>query len=172
VRSATDRGVVAVLDSRLATARYGGFLRQSLPPFWPTADRAVALAALARLDAAAGEVWVVDDPALRGEAMRGPAATSKQVQPEPTPEAALMPEPEPEVPPRPEPEPELPPVPEASRTAVVQGRAWTSEEDQQLREGVHFGCTLEDLADQFDAAVPAVAMRLAMLGIAAPSATG
>ncbi len=176
VRSATDRGVVAVLDSRLATARYGGFLRQSLPPFWPTADRAVALAALARLDAAAGEVWVVDDPALRVEAMRGPAATSKQVRPEPTPEAALMPEPEPEpeVPPvpEPEPEPEVPPVPEASRTAVVQGRAWTSEQDQQLREGVHFGCTLEDLADQFDAEVPAVAMRLAMLGIAAPSATG
>jgi len=38
IRSGTDRGVVAVLDSRLATARYGGFLRRSLPPFWATED--------------------------------------------------------------------------------------------------------------------------------------
>ena len=52
-RSVGDRGVVAVLDSRLATARYGGFLRSSLPPFWPTYDPEVAKAALQRLDAAA-----------------------------------------------------------------------------------------------------------------------
>ncbi|HEY2059797.1 MAG TPA: ATP-dependent DNA helicase [Amycolatopsis sp.] len=52
-RSITDRGVVAVLDSRLATARYGGFLRASLPPFWPTTDSQVARDALKRLDAAA-----------------------------------------------------------------------------------------------------------------------
>ena len=30
--------MVAVLDPRLATARYGGFLRASLPPMWPTDD--------------------------------------------------------------------------------------------------------------------------------------
>ncbi|PXY20935.1 ATP-dependent DNA helicase [Prauserella muralis] len=52
-RSVSDRGVVAVLDSRLATARYGGFLRASLPPLWPTFDRTVAREALRRLDAAA-----------------------------------------------------------------------------------------------------------------------
>ncbi|MET7999124.1 ATP-dependent DNA helicase [Amycolatopsis sp. NPDC005232] len=52
-RSMTDRGVVAVLDSRLATARYGGFVRASLPPFWPTTDPQVARDALKRLDAAA-----------------------------------------------------------------------------------------------------------------------
>ncbi len=51
-RTVADRGVVAVLDSRLATARYGGFLRASLPPFWPTHDLEVAKAALRRLDAA------------------------------------------------------------------------------------------------------------------------
>ena len=34
----TDRGVVAVLDPRLVTARYGDFLRASLPPFWTTTD--------------------------------------------------------------------------------------------------------------------------------------
>lgn len=49
IRSATDRGVVAVLDSRLATARYGGFLRAALPPFWSTTDREVVLGALRRL---------------------------------------------------------------------------------------------------------------------------
>jgi ATP-dependent DNA helicase DinG len=53
LRSMDDRGVVAVLDSRLATARYAGFLRASLPPFWPTTDAEVVLAALRRLDAAA-----------------------------------------------------------------------------------------------------------------------
>ncbi|WP_199432771.1 ATP-dependent DNA helicase [Qaidamihabitans albus] len=52
-RTITDRGVVAVLDPRLATARYGGFLRASLPPFWPTSDPQVARDALRRLDAAA-----------------------------------------------------------------------------------------------------------------------
>ncbi|MFF7637904.1 ATP-dependent DNA helicase [Kitasatospora sp. NPDC008050] len=39
VRAADDRGVVAVLDPRLATARYGGFFRSSMPDFWYTTDR-------------------------------------------------------------------------------------------------------------------------------------
>jgi ATP-dependent DNA helicase DinG len=51
IRRATDRGVVAVLDSRLATARYGEFLRSSLPPFWFTTDHDVAVGALRRLSA-------------------------------------------------------------------------------------------------------------------------
>ncbi len=49
IRNSTDRGVVAVLDQRLATARYGSFLRASLPPMWPTTDRTVVLGALRRL---------------------------------------------------------------------------------------------------------------------------
>ncbi len=49
IRTMSDRGVVAVLDPRLATAGYGRFLRDSLPPMWRTTDRAVALAALKRL---------------------------------------------------------------------------------------------------------------------------
>jgi ATP-dependent DNA helicase DinG len=49
IRTTTDRGVVAVLDPRLATARYGGFLKASLAPMWPTTDPQVARAALARL---------------------------------------------------------------------------------------------------------------------------
>jgi ATP-dependent DNA helicase DinG len=51
VRAAGDRGAVAILDSRLATARYAGFLRASLPPFWPTDDPKLVRAALRRLDA-------------------------------------------------------------------------------------------------------------------------
>jgi ATP-dependent DNA helicase DinG len=49
LRTLTDRGVVAVLDPRLVTARYAGFLRASLPPFWTTTDPAVAAGALRRL---------------------------------------------------------------------------------------------------------------------------
>jgi ATP-dependent DNA helicase DinG len=50
IRSAADRGVVAVLDSRLETARgYGAFLRKSLPPFWYTTRPEVAVGALQRL---------------------------------------------------------------------------------------------------------------------------
>jgi len=55
IRSHEDRGVVAVLDSRLATARYGGFLARSMPPLWGTSDRDTVLEALRRLDAAARE---------------------------------------------------------------------------------------------------------------------
>ncbi|HEX5090057.1 MAG TPA: ATP-dependent DNA helicase, partial [Nocardioides sp.] len=53
IRTSTDRGVVAVLDPRLATARYGRFLKASLAPMWTTTDPAVARQALARLAAAA-----------------------------------------------------------------------------------------------------------------------
>ncbi|WP_372492682.1 ATP-dependent DNA helicase [Cellulomonas wangsupingiae] len=49
VRSGKDRGVVAVLDPRLATARYGEYLQRSMPPFWRTTDRDAVLAALRRL---------------------------------------------------------------------------------------------------------------------------
>jgi len=49
IRTTTDRGVVAVLDPRLATARYGGFLRASLPPMWTTYDGALVRQALSRL---------------------------------------------------------------------------------------------------------------------------
>jgi ATP-dependent DNA helicase DinG len=49
IRTSSDRGVLAVLDSRLATARYGPFLRASMPPMWPTTDGAVVRQALQRL---------------------------------------------------------------------------------------------------------------------------
>lgn len=49
IRAESDRGMVAVLDSRLATKSYGGVIRQAIPPLWTTRDSAVALAALERL---------------------------------------------------------------------------------------------------------------------------
>ncbi len=55
LRGVDDRGVVAVLDSRMSTARYGGYLRASLPPFWATTDTVQIRAALGRLRAAIGD---------------------------------------------------------------------------------------------------------------------
>lgn len=53
IRATSDRGVVAVLDSRLATARYAGFLRASMPDLWYTTDRNQVRRSLAAIDAAA-----------------------------------------------------------------------------------------------------------------------
>ncbi len=147
VRNADDRGVVAVLDSRLATARYGSFLRASLPPFWPTADKQTVLGALRRLDEAAGELRPVHEPGLRAEAAKdvGPLAP---VEPPVAAEPA--------------------PVPEATRSAVVGGRAWTSQDDALLREGVGLGCSVDDLADQFETEIEVVELRLDSLGLGAP----
>ncbi|MFC7302668.1 ATP-dependent DNA helicase [Streptomyces monticola] len=53
VRATGDRGVVAVLDPRLATARYGSYLKASLPEFWYTTDRNQVRRSLAAIDATA-----------------------------------------------------------------------------------------------------------------------
>ncbi|KAB2591946.1 ATP-dependent DNA helicase [Streptomyces arboris] len=53
VRATGDKGVVAVLDPRLANARYGSYLRASLPDFWYTTDRNQARRSLAAIDAVA-----------------------------------------------------------------------------------------------------------------------
>jgi ATP-dependent DNA helicase DinG len=52
IRRTTDKGVVAILDPRLVTARYGPYMRASLPPMWATADREAVLGALKRLQTA------------------------------------------------------------------------------------------------------------------------
>lgn len=57
IRSASDRGVIAVLDPRLVTKGYGARLRRSLPPAWLTTDRAQVLRSLAAID--------VDAPPVR-----------------------------------------------------------------------------------------------------------
>ena len=51
IRGDQDRGVVAVLDSRLATAGYARALRASMPPLWFTTDKATVVGALERLSA-------------------------------------------------------------------------------------------------------------------------
>jgi ATP-dependent DNA helicase DinG len=53
LRTMSDKGVVAILDPRLVTKQYGGFLRSSLPPFWTTTDPEVVRGALRRLAAVA-----------------------------------------------------------------------------------------------------------------------
>ncbi len=49
LRQVDDRGVVAVLDSRLATARYGSWIAASMPDFWRTTNLDIAAGALQRL---------------------------------------------------------------------------------------------------------------------------
>ncbi|WP_194911351.1 ATP-dependent DNA helicase [Catenulispora rubra] len=53
IRAIDDKGVVAVLDSRLATKPYGGFLRASMPSFWQTDDTDRVLKSLRAIDAMA-----------------------------------------------------------------------------------------------------------------------
>ena len=68
IRTAHDRGVVAILDSRVATARYGSFLRASLPPMWTTSDPDIARSALRRLRTPpplTRHICVVDPPHTR-----------------------------------------------------------------------------------------------------------
>ena len=54
IRSTQDRGVVAVLDSRLANANYGTIIRNSMPPLWYSTDTEAVLGALTRLDVELG----------------------------------------------------------------------------------------------------------------------
>ena len=49
IRSTEDRGVVAILDSRIITKRYGSILLNSMPPFWRTSDGVVVRESLKRL---------------------------------------------------------------------------------------------------------------------------
>ncbi len=49
IRSVEDRGVVAILDSRIVTKRYGSVLLNSMPPLWRTSDKEVVRDSLRRL---------------------------------------------------------------------------------------------------------------------------
>ncbi len=152
IRRGDDRGVVAFLDSRMMSARYAGFLQRSLPPFWPTADRAMVLAALARLDETAPPPLPVAEPALRG--LTGAVAGTSM--------AAVAPVRDAE---RPVAEP--PPPPESSRTAVTQGHAWTTQEDEELRDGAELGLSLDELSESMELPREVVEARLAGLGLEA-----
>ena len=142
VRRGDDRGVVAILDSRMMTAGYAGFLQKSLPPFWPTTDKTMVLAALKRLDETAAEPLPVHEPALRGVvgALEGPVAGQGPVAGDP-------------------------PVATSARTAVTQGHAWTAEQDTELREGVELGLTFEELAEHLELEVAVISARLSLFGL-------
>ena len=70
VRATGDRGVVAVLDPRVERARYGSFLRKSMPDFWYTTDRNQVRRSLSAIDAAAkaAEAAEAPDPTQATEA--------------------------------------------------------------------------------------------------------
>ena len=148
VRSATDRGVVAFLDSRMMTARYAGFLQRSLPPFWPTTDRALVLSALQRLDEQAPPPRAVPEPRKRGlQGVAGEAAERVDGQ------GAAHAEPG-------KPAAEPPPPPENARTAVTLGHPWTEQDDEELRDGVEMGLSLAELAESLELAPEVVQARL------------
>ena len=151
VRRGDDRGVVAILDSRMMTARYAGFLQKSLPPFWPTIDKAMVLAALKRLDETAAEPLPVHEPALRGVAA-APCADDPPIADDP-PSADDLPV------------ADDPPVARSARTAVTQGHAWTSEQDSELREAVDLGLTLEEVAEHLELDEAVIVARLALFGL-------
>lgn len=50
IRSVDDRGVVAILDSRIVTKRYGSVLLNSMPPLWRTSEKSVVQDSLKRLN--------------------------------------------------------------------------------------------------------------------------
>ena len=152
VRRGDDRGVVAILDSRMMTARYAGFLQKSLPPFWPTIDKAMVLAALKRLDETAGEPLPVHEPALRGVAgeVDGIPMGGQDEDDIPADERPVAGD---------------PPVAGSARTAVTQGYAWTSQQDTELREGVELGLTLDELADHLELEDDVIIARLNLFGL-------
>jgi ATP-dependent DNA helicase DinG len=143
VRRADDRGVVAFLDSRMMTARYAGFLQRSLPPFYPTTDTQMVLAALGRLDETAPEPLPVEEPALRS--LTGSRAEDGSEHPRPV--AAP------------------PPVASSPRSAVTSGHAWTDEQDAELRDAAEAGMLLDELVDHFELPGEAIAARVDQLGL-------
>jgi ATP-dependent DNA helicase DinG len=144
VRRSDDRGVVAFLDSRMMTARYAGFLQRSLPPFYPTTDKKLVLAALARLDAMAPEPLPVQEPGLRSlSGARSDADGTEHPRPVAGP----------------------PPVAPSSRSAVTSGHAWTEEQDEELRDAADAGMQLEELVEHFELAPETITARVGQLGL-------
>jgi ATP-dependent DNA helicase DinG len=137
----------------MMTARYAGFLQRSLPPFWPTTDRERVLAALRRLDETAGLPVEVHEPALRG--VTGPLVGTTMGR---TGEDAAE---------HPRPVADDPPQAASARTAVTAGHAWTAEADEELRDGLELGLSLDELAESLELPADVVAARLKGLGLEA-----
>ncbi len=62
IRSTSDRGVVVVLDPRLATARYGGLLLTTLPAFYLARSKERVLTSLRAIDEQAAPLDAVGPP--------------------------------------------------------------------------------------------------------------
>ncbi|MGB7819560.1 MAG: ATP-dependent DNA helicase, partial [Ornithinibacter sp.] len=62
---------------------------------------------------------------------------------------------------------EAPPPPDSSRTAVTRGHAWTQQEDEELRDGVELGLSLDELSESMELAAEVVSARLSGLGLEA-----
>lgn len=168
IRRAQDRGVVAVLDSRMVSARYAPFLQSTLPPFWPTTNKGIVLEALRRLDASAPPVVPVLDP--RDAAADPPPGSaggdggpqtaeitvdrrSRGCRDEPLDVSvadALSTD---------------APVPRSPRTAVTAGQPWTAELDRELAEAAELGLGVDEVADHLDLEPAAVAGRARILGL-------
>ena len=158
IRRSDDRGIVAFLDNRMMTARYAGFLQRSLPPFFPTTDRALVVGALRRLDDSAPEPLPVHDPPPR--TLSGRSATPTAAVTTPGEGAGDDPGPAgtgPQAPP--------PPAPAGARTAVTHGEGWSEQEDEELRDGLDLGLDAETIAEQLEKPVDAVEARIAALGL-------
>ena len=157
IRRGDDRGVVAILDSRMMTARYAGFLQRSLPPFWPTTDREMVMAALRRLDEIAPAALPVADPALRGIAgavegtsMAGSGSTDARSMSDAVDRRPVA---------------GPPPIATSTRTAVTGGHAWTTEQDAELRDAVDAGIDRDELAEHLELDAEVIAVRLDQLGL-------
>lgn len=84
IRTASDKGVVAVLDTRLMTKGYGRTMRASLPHMRTLRDRTVVEGALGRLAAAADEAL---NGSPRSTKSTTGGASGKRATPEPVPHA-------------------------------------------------------------------------------------
>ena len=76
LRSASDRGVIAVLDPRLATASYAGTLLRTLPGFYRARSKDAVLASLRAIDACAEPVRDPGPPPSQRRAAARAAARS------------------------------------------------------------------------------------------------
>jgi ATP-dependent DNA helicase DinG len=60
-----------------------------------------------------------------------------------------------------------PPPAESARTAVTAGHAWTAETDEELRDGVELGLSVDELAESLELPADVVTARLKGLGLEA-----
>ena len=165
IRRHDDRGVVAFLDPRMATARYAGFLQASLPPMWQTLQRDVVTGALRRLDAAAPPVLPVAARTERGIMSASAASPNEAGETEhPSPgSAATRPQGDAAEEARPLGDT---PTTESARSGVTEGYGWDAELDEELRDGVELGLEVEELAEHLEIPPEVVAARMTALGIA------